>query len=135
MEKAAHVIPQHVFCSCIYLLGVNCVIRMYSTRLYKCYAQLVFPKRGMCLVFPKRGRYYRRMLQMLRTSVKCLWSAGVLGYWIVAGVLGYWLFAGVIGYWQVLCIIVEQLCLVCNCLSPKPETTSLSNWKSDRLNL
>jgi len=39
-----------------------------------------------------------RMLQMLRTSVKCLLSAGVLGYGIVAGVLGYWLFAGVIGY-------------------------------------
>ena len=39
-----------------------------------------------------------RMLQMLRTNVKCLLSAVVLGYWLVAGVLGYWLFAGVIGY-------------------------------------
>jgi len=40
---------------------------------YKCYAQLVLPKRERC---------YMRMLQMLRTSVKCLLSAGVLGYWL-----------------------------------------------------
>jgi hypothetical protein len=43
---------------------------------------------------------YMRMLQVLRTSVKCLLSASVTGYW---------LFAGVLGYWQVLSIIVLQL--------------------------
>jgi len=76
--------------------------KFVTCRWYKCYAQLVFPKRGMCLVFPKRGRCYMGMLQILRTSVKCLLSAGVLGYWLVAGVLGSWLFSGVIGYWEVL---------------------------------
>jgi hypothetical protein len=30
-----------------------------------------------------------QMLQMLRTSVKCLLSAGVLSYWLFAGVIGY----------------------------------------------
>jgi len=101
---------------------------------YKCYAQLVFPKRGMCLVFPKRGRCYMRMLQMLSTSVKCLLSAGVLGYWLSCRCFRLLAICRCIGYWQVLCIIVEQLCLVFNCLSPEPET-SLSNWKSDRQDL
>jgi len=34
MEKAAHVIPQHVFCSCIYLLGVVLYV-LY--KLYNCF--------------------------------------------------------------------------------------------------
>jgi hypothetical protein len=39
-----------------------------------------------------------RMLQMLRTSVKCLRSAGVLDYWLFAGVISYGIVAGVLGY-------------------------------------
>jgi len=51
---------------------------------------------------------YMRILQVLRTSVKCL---------LFGGVTGYWLFAGVIGYWQVLSIIVLQLySLLITCL-------------------
>jgi len=42
---------------------------------------------------------YMQMIQVLRASIKCLLSTGVLGYW---------LFAGVIGYWQVSSIIVLQ---------------------------
>jgi len=51
---------------------------LVACRWYKCYALLVFPKRGMCLVFPKRGSCYMWMLQLLRTIVKCPWTAGVL---------------------------------------------------------
>jgi hypothetical protein len=38
---------------------------------------------------PQRGRCYIRMLQVLRTSVRCLLFSGVTGYWLFAGVMGY----------------------------------------------
>jgi hypothetical protein len=49
------------------------------------------------LILRTNSQCYMQMLQVLRTSVKCL---------LFAGVTGYWLFAGIIGYWQVLSIIV-----------------------------
>jgi len=49
------------------------------------------------LILRTNTQCYMQMLQVLRTSVKCLFFAGVTGYW---------LFAGITGYWQVSSIIV-----------------------------
>jgi hypothetical protein len=97
-----HQVP--LFCTFSVLNALHIGQRIKITcGLITCYMRMIqmvriigLPQKGEVFgLSQKRERCYMRML---RTSVKCVLYAGVLGYWLFAGVLGYWLFEGVICY-------------------------------------